>query len=116
MKFDKLITCTVLYPFKSLIVPFYPTTSFIFISGTGVTTYSLHPGVIYTELIRHGVKQNMMFYIFDTLQLGYLIKTPEEGAQTTLYCAIEESLASVTGKYYRYLNEKMGKMQSLMKY
>lgn len=76
------------------------------LKGTGVTTYSLHPGVIYTDLIRHGVKLNTMFYVFDKLQLRYLIKNPEDGAQTTLFCAIDESLAKETGKYYSDVAEK----------
>ncbi|KAM4602543.1 retinol dehydrogenase 13 isoform 2-T2 [Polymixia lowei] len=70
------------------------------LQGTGVTTYSLHPGVIRTELGR---------YLFPTLALWkrivaqpllMLIKTPWEGAQTTIYCAVEESLENVTGLYY----------------
>ncbi len=31
--------------------------------------------------------------------------TTVEGAQTTLYCALEESLATSTGKYYEHLKE-----------
>ena len=70
-------------------------------TGTGVTTYSLHPGVISTELTRHWKKSLLWKPL---LFLGeYLIKTPQEGAQTTIYCAVEESLASETGKYYRYV-------------
>jgi hypothetical protein len=28
-------------------------------------------------------------------------KTAEEGAQTTIYCSVDENLASKTGLYYR---------------
>jgi len=28
-------------------------------------------------------------------------KTPEEGAQTTIYCSVDEKLANQTGLYYR---------------
>jgi hypothetical protein len=28
-------------------------------------------------------------------------KTPEQGAQTTIYCSVDESLADRTGLYYR---------------
>lgn len=70
------------------------------LKGTGVTVYSLHPGVIHTELGR---------YLFPTLPLWkriiaipclMLIKTPWEGAQTTIYCAVEESIANDSGLYY----------------
>lgn len=69
------------------------------IPGTGVTTYSLHPGIINTELARH-VSKNLLWKV----ALGVFkpfIKTPVEGAQTTIYCAVEESIANETGKYYR---------------
>jgi hypothetical protein len=29
------------------------------------------------------------------------LKTPEEGAQTTIYCSVDEKLANQTGLYYR---------------
>jgi hypothetical protein len=29
------------------------------------------------------------------------LKTPEEGAQTTIYCSVDEKLADKTGLYYR---------------
>lgn len=73
------------------------------LTGKGVNVYSLHPGVVRTELGRHlnssffpGVRPivRMFLYPFE--------KTPEQGAQTTIYCAIEESLAEETGGYYRY--------------
>ncbi|XP_054477189.1 retinol dehydrogenase 13 [Anoplopoma fimbria] len=70
------------------------------LQGTGVTAYSLHPGVIRTELGRH---------LFPTLALWQwiilkpflmLIKNPYEGAQTSIYCAVDESQANVSGLYY----------------
>ena len=74
------------------------------LQGTDVSTYSLHPGAISTELTRHWKKSLLWKPL---LFLGeYLIKTPEEGAQTTIYCTVEESLASETGKYYSDCAEK----------
>jgi len=71
-------------------------------SDTGITTYSLHPGVVDTELQRHlndtyfrGA--NLINRAFATL----FYKTPEEGAQTTIYCSVDEKLANQTGLYYR---------------
>ncbi|XP_046446625.1 retinol dehydrogenase 11-like [Daphnia pulex] len=71
------------------------------LNGTGVTCYSLHPGVVQTELGRHlRVTTNRlvddMFHWFGQ----YFFKTPEMGAQTTIYCATEPSLSSRTGLYY----------------
>ncbi|XP_051235396.1 retinol dehydrogenase 12 isoform X1 [Dicentrarchus labrax] len=70
------------------------------LQGTGVTVYSLHPGVIHTELSRHlyptlALWQKVIFMLFTSL-----VKSPWEGAQTTIYCAVDESLANVSGLYY----------------
>ncbi|XP_054152419.1 retinol dehydrogenase 12-like [Oppia nitens] len=62
-------------------------------TNTNITVYSLHPGVIQTEITRH-----FPAYLY------YLIKpfmtTIELGTQTTLYCAIDETLDNQTGLYY----------------
>lgn len=65
-----------------------------------VNTYSLHPGVVATDLSRH----------FDTYLTGlknvynflakFFAKNAEQGAQTTIYCAVHENCASETGLYY----------------
>eukprot|EP00095_Tigriopus_kingsejongensis_P007049 snap_masked-scaffold146_size311726-processed-gene-1.1 protein:Tk07049 transcript:snap_masked-scaffold146_size311726-processed-gene-1.1-mRNA-1 annotation:"retinol dehydrogenase 13-like" len=74
------------------------------LADTGVTTYSLHPGVIATELNRHASESsNILAYLFHFLfynMSGGLIKTPWHGAQTTLYCSLDEGLKGQTGKYY----------------
>ena len=63
------------------------------LQGTGVTTYALHPGVVATDVwravpwpFRSWIKRNMI--------------TPEQGAQTTLYCATSPDVALQTGLYY----------------
>jgi NAD(P)-dependent dehydrogenase (short-subunit alcohol dehydrogenase family) len=70
-------------------------------SGTGVTTYSLHPGAVKTELQRH---LDESYFRGARLIMGgigtLLFKTPEEGAQTTIYCSVDEGLADKTGLYY----------------
>lgn len=65
-----------------------------------VTTYSLHPGVIRTEISRH-FSDNYYgaTWVFDKI-LGIFIKSPRCGAQTTIYCAIDEGCANESGLYY----------------
>ncbi|KAL0850016.1 hypothetical protein ABMA28_011926 [Loxostege sticticalis] len=67
----------------------------------GVHTYSLHPGVIKTELGRH--LNDTLFrgarVLFGTIMAPF-IKSPELGAQTTIYCAVDEKCADETGLYY----------------
>ena len=64
------------------------------LQGTGVTTYSLHPGVVATEVWRH-----LPWFLRPFLKFAGMI-TAEEGAQTTLHCATSPALASETGLYY----------------
>ncbi|XP_068579050.1 retinol dehydrogenase 11-like [Cebidichthys violaceus] len=70
------------------------------LQGTGVTTYSLHPGVIRTELGRHFWPTMPLWKRVVYTPLMFFIKSPTEGAQTTIYCAVEESLQNESGLYY----------------
>lgn len=68
----------------------------------GVTTYSLHPGVIRTEISRH-FDTTVWFgasWAFNNI-MGWFLKSPKCGAQTTIYCAVDEACAGQTGMYYR---------------
>ncbi|KAM3593951.1 uncharacterized protein V6R79_026354 [Siganus canaliculatus] len=66
------------------------------LEGTGVTTYSLHPGSVKTELARH-LSGAQSFLIKMARPFS---KTPVQGAQTTIYCAVEPTLAAESGQYY----------------
>uniref|UniRef100_A0A3Q3WK15 Uncharacterized protein n=1 Tax=Mola mola TaxID=94237 RepID=A0A3Q3WK15_MOLML len=70
------------------------------LKGSGVTTYSLHPGVIRTELGRHLWPTIPLWKRLMYTPLMLLIKSPNEGAQTTIYCAVDESLQNQSGLYY----------------
>lgn len=62
--------------------------------------YSLHPGIIKTELGRH-IRPSIHWALHWLLNvIGWFIKTPEQGAQTTIYCAVDEKCADETGLYY----------------
>ena len=67
--------------------------------GTGVTTYSVHPGGVASEIFRK-VPQP-----FRWILLKFLL-TNEQGAQTSIYCATDPDLADVTGRYYTKSREK----------
>lgn len=70
----------------------------IHVAGTGVSVFSLHPGVVQSDLWRHQHQCIQMavkiFRIFT--------KTAVEGAQTTIYCVVEPGLESQSGGYFRY--------------
>ncbi|CAG2112329.1 unnamed protein product, partial [Medioppia subpectinata] len=62
-------------------------------TDSSVTVYSLHPGVIQTEITRH-------FPLYLYLFLKPFMVSIETGTQTTLYCALEESIENESGFYY----------------
>ncbi|GBM12762.1 Retinol dehydrogenase 11 [Araneus ventricosus] len=71
------------------------------LKGTGVTTYCLHPGSIDTELSKHikdtfGRIAGFFYYLISKL----IFKSPKQGAQTTIYCAVDEKIANESGLYY----------------
>ena len=73
--------------------------------GSGVNAYALHPGVINTELGRHLKDTFGPAVMLWKLAMPF-IKTPESGANTTIYCAVEESIADHNGRYYSDCKEK----------
>ncbi|XP_039990103.1 retinol dehydrogenase 13-like isoform X2 [Xiphias gladius] len=83
------------------------------LQGTEVTTYSLHPGVIRTELGRHFWPTMPLWKRVVYTPLMFLIKSPTEGAQTTIYCAVEESLQNKSGLYYSDCAPKTAAPQGL---
>lgn len=74
--------------------------------GTGVSSYSLHPGIIYTEIGRHWESWYPMVKAVLCLPSTLLMKTPWQGAQTTIYCAVTEGLENKSGCYFSDCAEK----------
>ncbi|XP_062252710.1 retinol dehydrogenase 12 isoform X2 [Platichthys flesus] len=65
------------------------------LKGTNVTVNSVHPGTVNSDLIRHSTLMTIFMTFFSTF-----VKTPREGAQTSIYCAVAEELHSVSGKHF----------------
>ncbi|XP_050509563.1 retinol dehydrogenase 11-like [Diabrotica virgifera virgifera] len=66
-----------------------------------VNVYSLHPG-----LVRSEVGRNLddawfpgSYWIWSNV-LGLFAKSPKQGAQTSIYCSVDEKCANETGLYY----------------
>jgi dehydrogenase/reductase SDR family protein 13 len=69
------------------------------LEGTGVTTYSLHPGTIASDVWREvpfGLRHVMKLFM----------KSTEQGARTSLHCATSPDVAGQTGRYYSNQREK----------
>ncbi|XP_046342041.1 retinol dehydrogenase 13-like isoform X2 [Haliotis rufescens] len=77
------------------------------LKDTGVTCNAVNPGLVKTEIGRHlSVTKSYIssFLLFPFLWL--MLKTPRQGAQTTLYAALDPRLAAVTGKYFSDCEEQ----------
>jgi NAD(P)-dependent dehydrogenase (short-subunit alcohol dehydrogenase family) len=63
------------------------------VSERGIHTYVLHPGVVASEIWR-SVPRPLRF------AMTRFMKSPEEGARTSVYCASSPEVADDTGRYY----------------
>ncbi|XP_050534710.1 retinol dehydrogenase 13-like isoform X3 [Daktulosphaira vitifoliae] len=78
------------------------------LAGTGVNVYCVNPGIVKTDIHRaFGYTcfqfNNFIFnfFLLYSLLISYFImKTPHQGAQTTIHCAIDEKAGTETGLYY----------------
>ncbi|XP_046635380.1 retinol dehydrogenase 14-like [Daphnia pulicaria] len=64
--------------------------------GKAVTVNSLHPGAVLTEFGRFSIVANIFMRLF-----APFLKSPREGAQTTIYLAVADDVTNVTGQYFR---------------
>ncbi|XP_019627807.1 PREDICTED: retinol dehydrogenase 12-like [Branchiostoma belcheri] len=78
---------------------------FLLHAGTGVSAFSVDPGPVRTELARHmpqtlGPVLYPLFWVVMKL-IHPIVKTPREGAQTSLHCAVAEGLEACSGMYFK---------------
>jgi NAD(P)-dependent dehydrogenase (short-subunit alcohol dehydrogenase family) len=69
------------------------------LDGTGVTTYSLHPGEVASDIWRR------LPWPVRPLMTRNLL-SPADGAQTSLYCATSPDIAAQSGHYYDNCRQK----------
>ncbi|EFC39998.1 predicted protein [Naegleria gruberi] len=70
---------------------------------SSATSYACHPGLVRTQLSRH----LSIAIIFAPIS-WYFTKSPEQGAQTSIYTAIEDKKKLKSGNYYADCIEKIG--------
>ncbi|XP_036805899.1 retinol dehydrogenase 14-like isoform X2 [Oncorhynchus mykiss] len=63
----------------------------------GVTANSVHPGLVMTEIMRH--YNFMVRFLFNMIGI-FFFKSSEEGAVSTIYCAVAMEMEGITGKYF----------------
>ncbi|XP_063298198.1 retinol dehydrogenase 14 [Pelobates fuscus] len=69
------------------------------LEGTGVTVNALHPGIVRTNLGRYINIPILMKPLFSVVSWAFF-KSPEEGAQTSIYLATSPEVEGVSGKYF----------------
>lgn len=73
-------------------------------TGTGVTTYSVNPGLVESEIERQ-ISDLWTVKIMQCFRpCCYKTIPTDEGAAAPLYCCLESTLANETGLYYWCLN------------
>ena len=67
------------------------------LEGSGVVANALHPGVVRTGLARDNKVANVVWrYV-----IGPFARSPEKGAQTSVYLATAQEAANVSGKFFQ---------------
>ena len=82
------------------------------LAGTNVIVNCLHPGIIYTELGRYMEIPLWMKILLVPIAL-LILKTPWQGAQTTIYCAVDKEVDGVSGLYFSDCKRKEPAPQAL---
>jgi len=78
------------------------------LAGSGVTVNCLHPGGIASGLwTNNGLLAQLIMKAAKPF-----LKTPEQGARTTIYLASSDEVEGVTGKYYADCKEKSSNRES----
>jgi NAD(P)-dependent dehydrogenase (short-subunit alcohol dehydrogenase family) len=67
------------------------------LEGTGVTANSLDPGVVHTNF---GAEDQAWWFTVVSRVIYPLLKTPAQGAQTSIYLAASSEVERVTGQYF----------------
>ncbi|MFX1390082.1 MAG: SDR family oxidoreductase [Promethearchaeota archaeon] len=75
------------------------------LEGSGITANAVHPGVVNTNLGRDQSKFSQWF-------AGRFFKSPEEGAETSIYLASSPEVEGITGKYFVNKESKLSSEES----
>lgn len=71
------------------------------LKGTGVSVFAVHPGIVNTEITRHmSVANSVVAAAFVKPLMWFFSKSPRQGVQTILHCALSEGLEADTGAYF----------------
>lgn len=105
LKFEKRpYDATVAYTQSKLAIVVYARHLAKRLRGTGVSAFSVHPGWIRSNLVKHLAPawvQNVVLRPFSGL-LGMM--SAEDGAQTQLHCLLDDDASNHSGEYYSQIS------------
>ena len=61
----------------------------------------VNPGITRTDIARHSIDQSFLSRMIIGPVLQAFMKTPTQGAQAVIQCALDPKLDGQCGKYYR---------------
>ncbi|KAH7972590.1 hypothetical protein HPB52_013643 [Rhipicephalus sanguineus] len=71
------------------------------LKGTGVSVFAVHPGIVNTDITRYmGIASSWTATLFAKPLLWLFAKTPQQGVQGIMYCALSDGLEEHSGKYF----------------
>jgi len=76
------------------------------LKGSNVSVYAVHPGAVATDLGRHYQSKIPSFLLPLTDKVKLFLQDSQHGCQTSVFCAVEPSIAKDSGRYYADLEEK----------
>ncbi|KAK2146487.1 hypothetical protein LSH36_605g02015 [Paralvinella palmiformis] len=75
------------------------------LQGTGVSVHCIRPGMVFTRLGRH-VDYHPVILALIKIPVWIMLRSPANGCQTTVYCAVAKELEGVTGRFYGECKEE----------
>jgi hypothetical protein len=80
------------------------------LQGTGITTYTVNPGGVHTPMAHRSAGHILVDFPYKEylvkMILPWILRSTLQGAQTILYCCLEESIKHSTGGYYCTMAKK----------
>lgn len=71
------------------------------LKGTGVSVFAVHPGIVNTDITRYmGIASSWTATLFAKPLLWLFAKTPQQGVQGIMYCALSDGIEEHSGKYF----------------
>ena len=65
-----------------------------------ISVFSVHPGMVQTNILRDRSKAWQFFVDKIVAPLGFIVITPEKGVRTTIYCAKQAGIEQFSGGYF----------------